>query len=355
MPKEMNYIAPQPNISDLPDVFETEQSAPSNIALVKYWGKHSVQLPMNPSISFTLNKSRSITKIRFEKHSEALKTPNDTVSFTFLFEGQARPAFEPKLQNYFNAILPYVSYLKHYTLHIDSRNTFPHSSGIASSASAFAALSKAIIELEKTLFPDKPMDYWLQKTSFLARLGSGSAARSAAHPVMIWGQHTDIKHTSDLYAIVPDVPIAPVFQNYQDTIVLVEKGQKKVSSTAGHGLMQTHPYKEIRKQQGFDHTKQMLDILQQGDIESFIELVEQEALTLHALMMTSSPNYILMQPETLRILHQIRAYRQETGVPVCFTLDAGANVHILYPQAYKTQVLSFIKKMTERDIIEDYT
>ena len=350
MAKETNFIAPQPNEVHLPEVYEMEQSAPSNIALVKYWGKHSAQLPMNPSISFTLNKSRSITKIRFEKQ----QTPSEVVSISFLFEGKARPAFEPKLQNYFETILPYVSYLKHYTLHIDSRNTFPHSSGIASSASAFAALSKAIIALEKKLFPDKPMSYWQQKTSFLARLGSGSAARSVAHPVMIWGQHPDINNTSDLYAIVPDVPVAPVFENYKDTIVLVEKGQKKVSSTAGHSLMRTHSFKTIRKQQGFDHTKQMLDILQQGDIEGFIELVEQEALTLHALMMTSSPNYILMQPETLYILHQIRQYRQDTGVPVCFTLDAGANVHILYPNAYKTHVLSFIKTMTERDIIEDF-
>lgn len=350
MAKEIHFIAPQLNMVNLPDVFETEQSAPSNIALVKYWGKHSVQLPMNPSISFTLNKSRSITKMRFEKQ----QTSSEIVSFNFLFEGNARSTFEPKLKNYFETILPYVSYLKHYTLHIDSRNTFPHSSGIASSASAFAALSKAIIALEKNLFPDKPMSFWQQKTSFLARLGSGSAARSIAHPVMVWGQHPDIKNTSDLYAIVPDVPMAPVFQNYQDTIVLVEKGQKKVSSTAGHSLMQTHPFKKIRKQQGFDHTKQMLDILQQGNVEGFIKLVEQEALTLHALMMTSSPDYILMQPKTLHMLHQIRQYRQDTGVPVCFTLDAGANVHILYPNAYKTQVLSFIKTMTERDIIEDF-
>ena len=315
----------------LPADIKIEASAPSNIALVKYWGKHGVQLPMNPSISFTLNKSRT--------HTTALLTlldkPDDKVSFKFHFDGTHRPDFEPKIAIFFDKIKMYAPFITSFRWQIDSKNTFPHSSGIASSASGFAALAKIVIELEKHLYPPKTKEYYDKKASFLARLGSGSAARSTAHPVMIWGQHPKIKNTSDLYAVVPDFELHPVFKNFRDSIVLVEKGQKKVSSTAGHNLMTNHPYKNIRKQQGFDHTLQMTTYLKTGDLENFIKLTEVEALGLHALMMTSEPNYILMQPGTLKILHQIRAIRTQTGLPVCFTLDAGANVHVLYPENTK--------------------
>jgi len=289
--------------------FETIQEAPSNIALVKYWGKHAVQLPMNPSISFTLNKSKTITKAT----ATPLKNTPEKVLFEFCFEGKRHRDFEPKIAIFFTRIQEYVPFIKQYQWIFDSRNTFPHSSGIASSASGFAALAKIIMALEKQLNPDISTDYLHAKTSFLARLGSGSAARSILHPAMIWGQHPEIHNTSDLYATTTNFTLHPIFKNYQDTIILVEKGQKKVSSTVGHQLMDTHPYKTLRKEAAFLHVLQMADILKNGKIDAFITMVEHEALTLHALMMTSTPNYLLMQPETLRIIHAIRAYRQQNS------------------------------------------
>jgi diphosphomevalonate decarboxylase len=84
-------------------------------------------------------------------------------------------------------------------------------------------------------------------------------------------------------------------------------------------------------------------VLQNGDLENFISIVESEALTLHAMMMTSMPYFVLMKPNTLEILQKIWQFRIQTKTPVCFTLDAGANVHLLYPKNVSNQVLEFIK------------
>jgi len=327
-----------------------DSEAPSNIALVKYWGKYGVQLPMNPSISFTLNKSQTQTTV----YLTALDKISDKVSFKFYLDQKHQADFEPKIAGFFKKIKKFVPFITYFNWKIYSSNSFPHSSGIASSASGFAALSKIIVDLEKQLYPPKTETYYAYKTSFLARLGSGSASRSTAHPVMIWGHHPDIKQTSDLYAIVPDFEIHPIFKTYKDSIILVEKGQKKVSSTVGHTLMNTHPFKNIRKQHAYERVLQMTRYLKSGDLENFIKLTEAEALELHALMMTSSPNYILMQPDTLKIIHNIRNFRKKTGLPLCFTLDAGANVHVLYPDEITQQLQQLLFSKIEFETIHDY-
>ena len=62
------------------------------------------------------------------------------------------------------------------------------------------------------------------------------------------------------------------------------------------------------------------------------------------MMLTSDPSFILMKPNTLSIIEAIRKFRAHTEYPVCFTLDAGANVHVLYPEHIKTAVLEFIDR-----------
>jgi diphosphomevalonate decarboxylase len=153
-------------------------SAPSNIALVKYWGKKDKQIPANPSISFTLNNCKTITKLTFVKHFDKLSVTNGNFSFDLLFEGKPKEDFKPKIQKFFERIEIYCPYLKDYHFTIDTENTFPHSSGIASSASGMAALAMNIMSLEKALNPAMTEDFFYQKASFLARLGSGSACRS---------------------------------------------------------------------------------------------------------------------------------------------------------------------------------
>ncbi len=313
-------------------------TAPSNIALVKYWGKKANQIPANPSVSFTLHHCKTITKLTFKE-----KANQDSFAFDLLFEGKPKEDFKPKIQKFFERIAVYCPYLKQYYFTIDTENTFPHSSGIASSASGMAALAMNIMSLEKALNPEMPEDYFNQKASFLARLGSGSACRSIKGKVVVWGNHNDIAQSSDLFGVEFPSAIHSNFNNYQDTILLVDKGEKQVSSTVGHDLMHNHPYAEQRFEQAHDNLSKLKTVLETGDLETFIQIVESEALTLHAMMMTSMPYFILMKPNTLEIINAIWKFRKERNIPVCFTLDAGANVHILYSANDKVAVLQFIQ------------
>lgn len=313
-------------------------SSPSNIALVKYWGKKQSQMPANPSVSFTLNNCKTITSLAFAK-----KTKDENFSFDLLFEGQPKEDFKPKIQQFFERVLVYMPFLKDYHFTIDTKNTFPHSSGIASSASGMAALAMNLMSLEKELNPAMTVDYFYQKASFLARLGSGSACRSIKGTVVVWGKHKTIQGSSDLFGVEFPYTIHENFKNFQDTILLVDKGEKQVSSSVGHNLMNGHPFAEKRFEQAHENLDQLISVFENGNLEEFISIVESEALTLHSMMMTSIPYFILMKPNTLEIINAIWKFRNKTKIPVCFTLDAGANVHILYPDAVKNEVLQFIK------------
>jgi diphosphomevalonate decarboxylase len=238
----------------------------------------------------------------------------------------------------------YLPFLKEYYFTIDTKNTFPHSSGIASSASGMAALAMNLMSLEKSLNPEMTQDYFYQKASFLARLGSGSACRSVKGKVVIWGKHNNILGSSDLFGVEFPNKIHNNFKNFQDSILLVDKGEKQVSSSLGHNLMNGHPFAERRFEQAHENLDKLIAIFENGNLEEFIKVVESEALTLHAMMMCSMPYFILMKPNTLAIINTIWKFRDETKIPVCFTLDAGANVHVLYPENVKETVLQFIKE-----------
>lgn len=319
-------------------IFNSTHSAPSNIALVKYWGKKEKQIPANPSLSFTLKNCKTITTLR------VYNKQNKGISFDLYFEGKEKESFKPKIQKYFENIIELCPYIVDYHFEIDTQNTFPHSSGIASSASGMAALSANLIAFEKQLNPLQTESYFIEKTSELARLGSGSACRSIKGEIVVWGKTPSIENSSNNYGIVFPYSVNKIFENYQDTILLVDKAEKQVSSTVGHNLMHNHPFAEERFAQAHRNIAQLKEILQTGNIEQFIELVESEALTLHAMMMTSMPYFILMKPNTLQIIEKIWNYRKQTHIPLCFTLDAGANVHLLYPHAYKEEVATFIEK-----------
>jgi len=314
--------------------------SPSNIALVKYWGKVGRQIPANPSISFTLKNSSTETEIKFTRKEKV----SEKVDFNLLFEGQENESFNIKVATFFENISVFTPYLKHYNLEITTSNTFPHSSGIASSASGFSALAVCIVAFEQKVNPDINSRIASMKASFLARLGSGSACRSIDGPVVVWGEHEKYRLSANEIAVEPDIELHSVFKDFQDTILLIDKGRKTVSSTAGHALMDGHPFAKQRFKQANKHMEELKNILQNGNLKRFGEILESEALTLHAMMMTSTPYYILMKPNTLLALDAVKKYREETNCNLYFTLDAGANVHLLYPKSEAKEIMIFIKK-----------
>jgi diphosphomevalonate decarboxylase len=312
-------------------------SAPSNIALVKYWGKKAHQIPANPSISFTLNNCKTTTILKYEKKT------SEGFSFDVFLEGAIQEDFKPKIEQFFSRIEIYLPFLSAYHFVIETSNTVPHSSGIASSASGMSALALCLMQIEQQLNPTISKEFFNKKASFLARLGSGSACRSIEGNLIVWGAHANIKGSSDLVGVEYPYEVHQNFKNYHDTILLVDKGEKQVSSTVGHNLMHNHPFAEQRFQQAHSNMDALILVLKSGDLNTFISIVEREALTLHAMMMSSNPYFILMKPNTLQIINKLWEFRAETGLHICFTLDAGANVHVLFPESEAKQIQEFIK------------
>ena len=310
--------------------------SPSNIALVKYWGKFHDQIPANPSISFTLDECYTQTSIRAER-----KTTTDEFSFDISLDGQTREEFRPKIQTFFKRIAAEAPWLKDHHLVIQTQNSFPHSSGIASSASGMSALALCLLDMEEKLTGVKRPDFYRQASSW-SRLGSGSASRSVYGGLVEWGRFEGIAESSDQYAVPYRGELDAVFEDFRDFILLVETGSKTVSSSAGHGLMNQHPYAKKRFEQAHINLRELQTFLAAGDLQGFGELVESEALTLHAMMMTSRPYFILMKPNTLEIIEKIWRFRREAHLPVYFTLDAGANIHLLFPNTITDRIDNFV-------------
>lgn len=316
--------------------------SPSNIALVKYWGKHGNQLPSNPSISFTLDKCYSETSLAISE-----KDPKDKdIQLKFYFDKKENLAFRIKILSLFEGLAKDFPFLTKYALSLHSTNSFPHSSGIASSASSMSALALCLCDLEAKLKPSKSgadKAKFLKKASYYARIGSGSASRSVYPVASLWGETDRIKASSDEYAIPFEDEVHKTFKKYQNSILIASSAEKKVSSRVGHALMKTNPFAKVRFKQANANMADMVSALRMGDLEKFGTITETEAMTLHALMMCSSPNFILMNPSTIAMINKIKGFREATKLPVYFTLDAGPNIHLLYPENIKSKVIPFIQ------------
>ncbi len=330
--------------------------APSNIALIKYWGKYGLQLPRNPSMSFTLSACHTNMHLHV--------TPGaNSPGLVVLYDGQPRPSFEPKILIFLARLQDLFPWLATASIVIDSHNTFPYGVGIASSASAMSAMalclsdinnqirgpanqegiSENLLELAAKKSTTTLDNLSLQKVSQLARLGSGSACRSVYPIASIWGKTENLDESSDSFAIPWGDHVSSVFKDYQDTILIVSSSEKSVPSTAGHQLMDKHPYAEIRYAEAGRNITRLVECMRRDDaLDSFISIVESEALQLHAMMMSGETPFILIKPGTVAIIKEIWRFRRESNIPVCFTLDAGPNVHLLYPLSHKEKILDWV-------------
>jgi len=310
--------------------------SPSNIALVKYWGKKPGQIPTNASISLTLSQAYTETRVSY--------TPRDAQGewISFWFEKKKEPLFRHRIVTFFESLKSHMPWLESFDFEIHSHNSFPHSSGIASSASSMSALALCLCDIEKKMFPqDYTEEFFGQRASHIARLGSGSAARSIIPFVGAWGATKHLVQSNDIHA-TPVKGIDPVFHTFHDDILIISDEKKEVSSSAGHALMDTNIFAQTRYEQADQHFGILLLAMQSGDIDLAGSIIEDEAMTLHALMMCSKPSFILMKPNTLTVIEKLRAFRRDTGLPVFFSLDAGPNVHILYPDSIKDQIWAWI-------------
>ncbi len=324
-------------------------SSPSNIAIVKYWGKEpGDQIPMNPSLSMTLDQCRSFTTITYE-----VKKGMSPVLEVY-FDGSRAHDIEAKLQRWFTKISYFFSWLAYSRLMIETRNNFPHSAGIASSASGMSAMAMCLSAIDGHVCGDDQAKLELQ--SNVARLGSGSASRSVMGPWVAWGTTPHMEEASNDHAVVfPRVH--PAFQKLNDTIIVLDKKPKSISSRDGHTLMEGHPWRQGRIAQAHENFSTLKFALQNGDWEAFERVTENEALSLHALMLASKGGMMLWNGASVEWMHLLRDYRKQTGVQMAFTLDAGANIHLLYPDAARNEVLKLLKTnyVSEVELIHDHT
>ena len=318
--------------------YKSKWSSPSNIALIKYWGKYPVQIPANPSVSFTLSESFSTLSI--------MAGPSDKkeIYVDFYFENEINEKFKSKIVKYLSTQVDRFPWILDFHLIMHSVNTFPHSSGIASSASSMSALNLAMLSIDQQITGHVPlMDDFLKEASDLSRLASGSASRSVYPMLATWGEIDNITDSSNLFASPVDKKnVAPIFHDYCDSIIIVDAGEKSVSSRAGHALMDTHPFRLERYKRARLNLSRLMKAMKEGDLEVFIEVVEEEALMLHSMMMTSVPSYILLKPDSLMLIEKIKEFRNIQNIPVCFTIDAGPNIHLLYPKEFKEFVQTWL-------------
>lgn len=313
-------------------------TSPSNIAIVKYWGKYGVQFPMNPSLSFTLSACKTDTIIEWTENINGAKC-----SVEFYYDGKIKPEFEVKIKKFISTLEIDLTWLKKLQLKINSMNSFPHSAGIASSASAMSALALCLISIENE-YTHRTIneELFYNRASKIARLGSGSAARSVYPVASIWGEFAEVANTSNEYAIPYHEKVHTDFHTIMDCIFIVNKNEKSVSSSAGHQLMESHPYKHARILQANRNMHLLVNALVVGDWPQFASVCEEEALSLHGLMMSSNPGYLLLEPESVKILSLIKTFRKETKLPLAFTIDAGPNIHLLYPKEIQDKVCDWI-------------
>ncbi len=296
--------------------------APSNIAFIKYWGKEAKQIPMNPSISMTLDKCYTEMEIQFTPAAK-------TIVKSFEFEGQQNEQFKNKIQKYLDSVS--ANFKEQVELSIKSENSFPHSAGIASSASSMAALSCCLGDF---------FDWNLKTSSSYARLASGSACRSLFPKYAVWGK--SLFPTSDNEYAVSFDEYDQKFEKMNDSVLIISGETKSISSSAGHQLMNEHFYKQGRVKQVNHHFEMMLKSMSEGDFDTFGQILETEAMSLHALMMSGPEAFTLLKPNSLLAIDKIRSFRQDSKLPVYFTIDAGPNIHLIYPSSAETDVRSFI-------------
>jgi len=295
--------------------------AHANIAFIKYWGNRDedLRLPANGSISMNLGDLDTRTRVTFDPHLKA-----DTL--TLNSQPQDGPGLERVsrfLARVRTACVQAGSGTKPFAA-VVSENNFPMGAGIASSASAFAALSLAASAAAGLDLPERSL-------SRLARTGSGSASRSIPAGFVEWQKGSGHE---DSYAF----SIAPTHHwDLVDCIAIVSAEHKTTGSTQGHALASSSPLQRAR----VDDAPQRLDkcrtAIQKRDFTAFAEIVELDSNLMHAVMMTSNPSILYWQPPTIAIMQSVQRWRNQ-GTPVCYTIDAGPNVHVLTRQSYTSEV-----------------
>lgn len=295
-----------------------------NIAFIKYWGNRddSLRIPANGSISMNLMELETRTTVSFE---ENLKTDSLIINGKLADNTQSR-----RVSSFLDVLRKKAGTSTYASIH--STNNFPIGSGIASSASAFAALAlagSAALGLNLTE----------NELSRLARLGSGSASRSIPAGYVEWTPGED-DQSSYAFSILP-----PGGWDLVDIVLVLDQAHKKTGSSEGHHLASTSPLQQAR----VSDAPRRLDICRSSilekDFSTFAEIIELDCLMMHSVMMTSTPPLFYWAASTYQIIEKVRGWRK-AGLPAAFTIDAGPNVHVITVAENTSALVSEINQLS---------
>jgi len=310
----------------------------TNIALIKHFGKRERQLPSNPSLSLTLSAIAIETTIEYE-FIDSIRHPG----VIFSYEGFNNEIFTKRVSSFINNLILDIPVLSRIRMTITSRNTSPNSQGIIMPSNIFSSLALCLCSIEERFEGSVTGNKdFFQKASYLARLGSGSSCRSVYGGYVVWADSEEHPTFSNLYGQPYPFEVHPTFQNIQDTVLIVSKERTNISNHDYHALIKAHPDATSRFGQARKNFKLLLKALQTGEINVFIKVIEVEALSINELLKSIPEGKSILLPASQAIIDKTIAFREETGIPVCFTFDIGPNIHLLYPEAYKKDVRSFI-------------
>mgnify|MGYP000946692246 CR=1 FL=1 len=296
-------------------------SANTNIALIKYWGKadESLTIPTASSLSLTLGATRTTTTVSFDGGADGA----DAVTINGAAPGGAARA---RVTRFLDLVRARAGLTAAAT--VVSSSAVPLAAGLASSAAGFAALAAAATRAAGMRLDERAL-------SRLARRGSGSATRSIFGGLVLWNAGVD-DETS--YAEPVDCDLAPAM-----VVVVVSAGRKTISSTqAMRHTMNTSPLYPAWAEASREDLRVALDAVRARDLPRLGEVVEGNALGMHAAMIASRPSVVYWLPETLDVLHTVRVMRDE-GFPVWATIDAGPNVKVLTTGEDADQVAAVLR------------
>ena len=304
--------------------------AHSNIAFIKYWGRKDeiLRLPSNGSISMNLSNLFTTTTVEF---LPSLKKDD------ILINGLQDNRINERISRHLDLLRAHAK--KQFYAKVISHNTFVSSSGLASSASGFAALTYAGLSALGVHFSEK-------EVSIFARQGSGSACRSIPDGFVEWidGTTSDESFAHTLFA--------PSHWDICDIVAIASKEKKDITSSIGQLSTKTSIFFQTRLEAIDKKITICKKFLLDKNFDAFGELVEREALEMHAIMFTSWPSLIYLEPTSLTIIKTVKKIR-EGGISVYFTIDAGPNIHIICQKKDEALIVEKIKRIEKVDVISN--
>ena len=294
-----------------------------NIAFIKYWGNRddALRLPANSSLSMNLAALTTTTTVEFRSDLDA-----DSVTID---DAEATASARERVTTHLDRVRALASI--NTKASVISRNNFPAGTGLASSASAFAALTVAACAAAG-------LDLSTDALSRLARRASGSACRSVPGGFVLWDT-CDEDDCSFGRTLAP-----PDHWDLRDVVAIVESAHKATGSTQGHALAGTSPLQAARVASTPGRLERCRAAILARDFPTLADVMEEDALAMHAVMMTSIPSLIYWRPATLAVMQAVRAWRTD-GLAVAFTIDAGPNVHCICPADSAPQVENLVRSI----------